>query len=646
MLNRRKFLESAAFFTSATASQMLLPAWARPGSANDLSGLRTLSGTEFHLRAGRTPISIDGRPGRAVTINGQAPAPLLRWREGDELTLHLTNGLDEDTSIHWHGLLLPPEMDGVPGVSFAGVKPGETFTYRFPVKQAGTYWYHSHSGLQEQAGHYGPIIIEPKDADPVAYDRDYVIVLSDWTFANPNRVFAKLKKNAESYNFQKRTLLDFFRDVDEDGLDAAFADRAMWGAMRMSPTDIADVTGEVYSYLVNGHGPGDNWTGLFNPGERVRLRVINASAMTIFNLRFPDLPMTVVQADGLNVQPVETDEIQIGVAETYDVIIHPHEDKAYTMMAESIDRSGYARATFAPRDGMSAPVPPLRERPTLTMRDMAMAGHGAHGGGHDMDMGGGAMKSDAAGGMSTDHEAMDHGNMDHENMDHGDMNHDAMAEPMQASSSAHDGHQMDGADEAGLQEHNHPRGAGVDMVADVPARRLDEPGLGLENTGHRVLTYSQLAALDMNPDMRAPEREMELHLTGNMHRYMWSFDGVKFSDVDGPIVFNEGERLRLTLVNDTMMSHPIHLHGMFFDVVTDPDSHFKPRKHTIVVKPGEKVSVDVTADAVGDWAFHCHLLYHMAAGMMRVVSVRPRAHDMNHDSHDMHEMHDRHGEQS
>ncbi|PQA85761.1 copper resistance system multicopper oxidase [Hyphococcus luteus] len=629
MFNRRKFLETAAFFTGSAATQTLLPAWARSGAANDMTGLKALSGTEFHLRAAHTPVSIDGRPGRAVAINGQLPAPLLRWREGDELTLHLTNSLDEDTSIHWHGILLPPEMDGVPGVSFPGVRPGETFTYRFPVKQAGTYWYHSHSGLQEQAGHYGPIVIEPKGADPVAYDRDYVIVLSDWTFANPDHVFAKLKKNSESYNFQKRTLVDFFRDVDEDGLDAAFSNRAMWGAMRMSPTDIADVTGETYTYLINGHGPGDNWTGLFNPGERVRLRIINASAMTIFNLRFPELPMTVVQADGLNVKPVETDEIQVGVAETYDVVIQPREDKAYTLMAESIDRSGYARATFAPREGMSAPVPPLRERPTLTMRDMAMAGHA----GHDMNMSGG-MKNDSDDGMS-----MDHGDMNHEGMDHGDMDHDGMAGDMS-------GHSMDAGGETALQEHNHPTGVGVDMVAEVPSRRLDEPGLGLENAGHRVLTYSQLAALDMNPDMRAPEREMELHLTGNMHRYMWSFDGRKFSEVDGPIVFNEGERLRLTLVNDTMMSHPIHLHGMFFDVVTDPSSHFKPRKHTIIVKPGEKVSVDVTADAVGDWAFHCHLLYHMAAGMMRVVSVHPRDAMMEHDNHDMHDMHKSHGERS
>lgn len=616
MLNRRTFLNNAAVFGGGAAAQFLLPAWARSGAANDLGGIASLSGSEFHLKAERSRTVIDGKGGRAITINGQLPAPLLRWREGDDLILHLTNGLDEDTSIHWHGILLPPEMDGVPGLSFPGVKPGETFTYRFPVKQAGTYWYHSHSGLQEQSGHYGPIIIEPKGADPIQYDREYVIVLSDWTFENPDRLFAKLKKHSESYNFQKRTLADFFRDAKKDSFGDALSERAMWGAMRMDPADIADVTGATYTYLINGHGPGDNWTGLFNPGERVRLRVINASAMTIFNLRLPELPMTVVQADGLNVQPVETDELQIGVAETYDVVIHPHEDKAYTLMAESIDRSGYARATLTPRMGMTAAVPPLRERPTLTMRDMAMAGHSEHGGGH------GASHEPAAAAQPKQS---------------GHQGHDAKSED-------HSGHDMTAmqtsTEMSGLQPHDHKTGIGVAGLAETPMNRLDHPGLGLENQPHRVLTYSQLRARDMNPDMRAPEREMELHLTGNMERYMWSFDGVKFSEVGAPIAFHEGERVRLTLVNDTMMTHPIHLHGMFFDVVVDDGSHFKPRKHTLLVKPGEKVSIDITADAVGDWAFHCHLLYHMMAGMMQVVSVKPRAHrdhhDMNHDGHDAH----------
>jgi len=605
MVTRRKFIENAAILGAGAAGQLVLPAWARTGALNTMSAL---TGPTFHLHAQRADIMIDGKRSPAVTINGQVPAPLLKWREGDEVTLHLMNGLDEDTSIHWHGILLPPGMDGVPGISFPGVKPGETFTYRFPVKQAGSYWYHSHSGLQEQIGHFGPIIIEPKNTDPIAYDREYVVVLSDWTFKKPERIFAKLKKHSESFNYQRRTLVDFFRDADDKGFDNALDERAMWGAMRMDPTDIADVTGAAYTYLVNGHGPGDNWTGLFSPGERVRLRIINASAMTIFNLRIPDLPMSVVQADGQNVKPVETDELQIGVAETYDVIVTPRADKAYTLMAETIDRSGYARATLAPREGMSAIVPPLRERPTLTMRDMGMD-HGA------MNMAGMDMGGDDMAGM-------DHAAMGHDDMTHAGHDTAAPSTPIKTS-------------------------VGVDMVATAPAARLNEPGLGLGDVDHRVLTYSQLRALDMNPDMRAPEREMEIHLTGNMHRYMWSFDGKKFSEVDAPIEFHEGERLRLTLVNDTMMSHPIHLHGMFFDVVVDDNTHFKPRKHTILVKPGEKVSLDITADAVGDWAFHCHLLYHMMAGMMQVVSVKPKSgrmpmmqkdeemHEGHHGGHEM-----------
>ena len=614
-MDRRIFLKNAALFGAGLSAPSLTPAWARTGEAFDIQGLRPLSGTEFHLKAQYGRSLFDGRKGKTVTINGHLPAPLLRWREGDEVTLHLSNDLDEDTSIHWHGILLPPEMDGVPGVSFSGVKSGETFTYRFPIKQAGTYWYHSHSGFQEQSGLYGPIIIEPKDADPVKYDREYIIVLSDYTFEKPEKLFAKLKKNPEANNFQKRTLFDFFRDASDEGLEAAFNERAMWGEMRMSPTDIADVTGASYTYLVNGHAPGDNWTGLFNPGELVRLRIINASAMTIFNLRIPNLPMTVVQADGLNVQPVATDEFQIGVAETYDVVIKP-DDKAYTLMAETIDRSGYARATLAPRAGMTAPVPALRERPLLTMGDMAMAGHASH-----------------APVQSTANDASTHAN-------HGAHEQHKMKE---ASAEPHRGHENDSVMAMGstkLSPHPHPDGFSVDMVAENPSNRLDDPGIGLRNFDHRVLTYADLKSLEMNPDMRSPDRELELHLTGNMHRYMWSFDGKKFSEVEGPIVFHEGERLRVTLVNDTMMSHPIHLHGMFFDVVTESDSHFKPRKHTIIVKPGEKLSFDVTADAVGDWAFHCHLLYHMMAGMMQVVSVRPHGaatHEMEREHHQHHD---------
>lgn len=563
-----------------------LPAWAQSasdahsphGTAANLKGLETLTGKTYDLVIDRAAASVDGKEGHAIAINGQVPGPLLRWREGDDIELRVTNRLDEDTSIHWHGILLPFQMDGVPGVTFPGIKPGETFTYRFTVKQSGTYWYHSHSGLQEQSGHYGPIVIDPSGPDPVAFDREYVLVLSDWTFMHPHRVFQQLKKSSDSFNFQKRTVGTFFKDVNEKGLAATLSDRLMWGKMRMSPADIADVTASTYTYLVNGHGPEDNWTALFEPGQKVRLRLINASAMTIFDVRIPGLPMTVVQADGQNVQPVDTGELQIGVAETYDIIVQPsadQADQAFTLMCESIDRSGYARATLAPRPGMSAPIPPRRPRPTLTMKDMGMA--------HDM-----------AGMSGMDHSKMDHSTMDHSGKAGGEMK---------------------------MQMHAHESGVGVQSQAMMTTNRLGEPGLGLEDTPHLALSYTDLISLEVNPDLRAPARELEIHLTGNMQRFMWSFDGKKFSDIVEPIRFKKDERLRLTMVNDTMMMHPIHLHGMFFEIVNGQERN-KPRKHTILVKPADKVSVDITADAVGDWAFHCHLLYHMHAGMMQVVSVR------------------------
>ena len=600
----------------------LLPAWAKSASAGN-TGIFELAGNSFDLTVGHSAVEIGKRRGHAITVNGTVPGPLLRFREGEKLTLRVKNMLDEDTSIHWHGLLVPFYMDGVPGVSFPGIKPGETFTYEYAVPQYGTYWYHSHSGLQEQAGHYGPIIIDPASADPVTSDREYVLVLSDWSFEHPHKVFARVKKDMEVYNFQQRTIGDFVSDVGKNGLGATLEDRAMWGQMRMSPTDISDVTAAAYTYLINGHATADNWTGIFNPGERVRLRIINASAMTIFNFRIPGLPMTVVAADGLNVRPVETDEFQIGVAETYDVIVEPKRARAFPIVAESIDRSGQVVATFAPEPDMRATAPLLRDRPTLTHKDMGMAAMAGmnHGG---MDHGAMASGSKAAGPNvqgSMDHAAMGHGTSADTN--DGAVKPDMASMPGMSedksgmSSMSHD---MSGG---AMQEHNHKTDAGVDNVAMAPTNRLDEPGLGLEDVPHRALRYSQLRSLDPNPDTRAPEREMEIHLTGNMERYMWSFDGVKFSAVEKPIIFHEGERLRVTLVNDTMMTHPIHLHGMFFDLVVDEGDH-KPRKHTVNVKPGDKLSFDVSAEHVGDWAFHCHLLFHMHAGMMQVVSLLPR----------------------
>ncbi|MDK2762140.1 MAG: copper resistance system multicopper oxidase [Sphingopyxis sp.] len=555
MIDRRGLL----FAGGAAALVPWLPAWAQPVS----SGLPTVSGTDIHLKIAHRMLTVDGKASHAIGINGTIPGPLVRLKEGTNARIHVTNGLtDEDSSIHWHGLLLPFHMDGVPGISFPGIAPGRTFTYEFPVRQSGTYWYHSHSGLQEQMGHYGPLVIDPAGADPVAYDREHVIVLSDHSALHPHVIFKKLKQMGGYFNYRKQTLASLL-----SGKDQPLKDRARWGAMRMDPTDISDVTGATYTYLVNGMGPEDNWTGLFRPGEKVRLRIINASAMTTFNIRIPGLRMTVVQADGLNVRPVDVGEFQIAVAETYDVVVAP-DDRAYTLVAESSDRSGLGRATLAPRAGMTAPVPALRERPLATMKDMGMGGMG---------------------GM--DHGAMGGGS--------GDMKHDMR--DMSAAPTVKDT-------------------PTVQSISPMPVDRSGDPGQGLEDVPD-VLTYQHLIALDRNPDTRVPSRQMQIHLTGNMERYMWAFDGVKMNEVTAPIPFTLGERVRVTLVNDTMMTHPIHLHGHFFELVTGKGDH-APRKHTVNVQPGGKLTFDLTADAPGDWAFHCHLLYHMHAGMMQVVTVR------------------------
>ena len=598
MFNRRRFLQytAAGMATGAVA----VPAWARSASEGNF-GIPMLQGSRFDLTVGKFPVRINGRATQATGVNGSVPGPLLRFREGDEITLNVSNTLDVDTSIHWHGLLVPFQMDGVPGVSFPGIQPGETFRYEFAVPQNGTYWYHSHSGLQEQSGHYGPIIIDPKGTDPVAYDREYVLVLGDWTYGTPERLFAKLKKHSDSQNFQQRTVGDFLQDASAEGLGKALDDRAMWGAMRMSPRDIADVGAPTYTYLINGRSTADNFNMVFDPGERVRLRIINGSAMTLFNVRMPGLPMTIVQADGQHVEPLEVDEFQMGVAETYDVIVTPQAAEAFAFVAESIDRSGQAVATLGPRPGMRADAPQLRAVPTLSMKDMGMD-HGAMGHG-SMEMGAEVPA------------AMDHSTMDHSKMDHAAMGH-VMPDP-----------QGPAVQMVSMEAHIE-KGPGVANIAAMPMSRLDEPGIGLNDVGHRTLAYSQLRSLEANPDTRAPGREIVIHLTSNMERYMWSFDGVKFSEVTEAIRFHEGERVRLTLINDTMMPHPIHLHGMFFDLVIPgaETSGRLPRKHTVIVKPADKVSVDITAEHVGDWAFHCHLLYHMAAGMMQVVSILPVDH--------------------
>ncbi|MGP1283292.1 MAG: copper resistance system multicopper oxidase [Parasphingopyxis sp.] len=573
-ITRRDALNGALAVGGGLAINALLPGWAHAQSHAHHAPMAAtspgvLSGERIALSIGETPFTVGGRTGHAITVNGTLPAPLIRLREGQDVRIDVTNHLDEDSSIHWHGILLPFQMDGVPGISFPGIRPHETFTYEFPIRQAGTYWYHSHSGLQEAMGHYGPIVIDPEHHDPVAYDREHIIVLSDWSFMHPHMIMTRLKQSPDYFNRQQNTLFD--------GREMTMEQRAMWGGMRMMPSDIADVTGATYTYLVNGHGPVENWTGLFTPGERVRLRIINASAMSIMNVRIPGLPMTVVNADGENVRPVTVDEFQIGVAETYDVIVNPTEDRAYTIVSESIDRSGMGRATLAPRPGMAAEVPPLRERPTLTMRDMGM------------------------GGMAMAGDGVDHAAMGHDMGDSGAMDH-----------SMRDGSLAPTVD----------INPGVDMIAPMPADRTGDRGLGLDDVPHRVLVYTDLEALAPNPDPRRPSRELQIHLTGNMERYMWSFDGRRFSEQVEPIRFARDERVRVKLVNDTMMTHPIHLHGFFFELVNGrPGRH--PRKHTVNVLPGGFVQFDLTADAPGDWAFHCHLMMHMHAGMFNVVTVRP-----------------------
>ena len=573
-LDRRQLLRGAALTGGGLALAPLFPAWAQPISRGIVTALPTVSGEDITLRIAHQMMTIDGRNSHAIGINGTVPGPLIRLREGQNVRLHVQNDLDEDSSIHWHGLLLPFQFDGVPGVSFPGIKPRSTFVYEFPIKQAGTYWYHSHSGLQEQMGLYGPIVIDPAGNEPARSDREHVIVLSDHSPLHPHAIFKKLKQQAGYFNHQQQTLAGLLK-----GRDQPQSERAMWGAMRMDPTDISDVTGSTYSYLVNGYGPQDNWTALFRLGERVRLRVINASAMSTFNFRIPGLTMTVVQADGVAVRPVAVDEFQIAVAETYDVIVTPTTDEAFTIVGEAVDRSGMARATLAPREGMVAAVPALRKRPVASMKDMGM------------DMG--AMNT-----MAPSDDTM--AGMDHAAMGH-DMGSMKMRDP-------------DNAPQVKM-------GPGVQTIAPMAMDRTSDPGQGLENVGHKVLTYRDLMAAERNPDIRAPSREMDIHLTANMERYMWSFDGVKFSDAKQPIAFTLGERVRVNLVNDTMMAHPIHLHGHYFELVTGHGDH-APRKHTGNVQPGGKVTFDLTADAEGDWAFHCHMLYHMHAGMMRIVSVR------------------------
>lgn len=566
--DRRRLLRGLTFGTAALG---LRPAWALASPDQPT----VLAGSHFDLQLARSPVNVTGRTVPAFTVNGLLPGPVLRWREGDSVQIRVRNHLDEASSIHWHGLLLPANMDGVPGISFDGIAPGEDYLYRFKLRQSGTYWYHSHSSLQEQAGLLGPIIIDPIGPDPLACERDYVVLLSDWTDLAPKRLFARMKKRSDYDNLHQRTLVDFLRDARRDGLRATVDDRLAWGAMRMSPTDLADVNGNTYTYLANGHTAAQNWTALFAPGEQVRLRFINGAAMTFFDVRIPGLNLTVVAADGQPVEPVTIEEFRIAPAETYDVIVQPTDADAYTVFAQAMDRSGYTRITLAPRLGMQASIPPLDPRPLLSMADM---GHG-----------GMAMPMAASG----DDTAM----MDMPGMDHG-MHHAGAMQTHPAS-------------ETGNPD--------VDMQTMAPTPRLDDPGVGLRDNGRRVLRHADLHSLHPPQDDREPSRTIELHLTGNMERFTWGFDGIRFADAE-PIRLRYGERVRLVLVNDTMMEHPIHLHGMWSDV-EDADGGFLVRKHTVAVPPGSRRSLRVTADALGRWAFHCHMLLHMEGGMMREVRV-------------------------
>jgi FtsP/CotA-like multicopper oxidase with cupredoxin domain len=560
LVTRRRLLAGAG----AASAFAALPAWAQGHSMHKMRGgapirvgFDEVSGAVIDLAVGHGPRVVQGRKGHGVAVNGSVPGPLVRMKEGTNVRLNVTNHLTEDTSIHWHGLLVPFHMDGVPGISFPGIKPGQTFTYEFPVRQAGTYWYHSHSGLQEQQGHYGPLIIDPAGDEPTEYDRDYILLLSEFTPLHPHKIMDRLRKGEGYFNYQQTSWADDYPLTAED--------RRMWAQMRMPATDIADVTGSTYTYLANGRGPKEGLEYLFNPGERVRLRVINGSAMTFFNLRIPGLPLTVIAADGQNVKPVEVDEFQIGTAETYDVIIEPGAAEAYTIVAESMDRSGMALATLASRPGARAPIPPPRKPPLLDMGDMGM-NHGDMGGSHSMA------------GMKM---------------------RDTLLLPPDVKT-----------------------GPGIDMVSMAPVDKLGDPGLGLRDVDHRVLNYRMLSALEPNRDTRTPSRLLELHLTGNMERYMWSFDGRMYSAVsDVPIRFAWNERVRVKLVNNTMMAHPIHLHGMFFELVNGENAAHQPRKNVVIVQPGASAQFDLTANGPGDWAFHCHLLYHMHGGMMQTVTV-------------------------
>ena len=592
-VSRRHFVLGASSVLALSALPFSRQTYASPLRAPNSPTV--LKGNHFDLQIGSQKVNFTGAERIATTVNGILPGPILRWKEGERITLRVTNNLKEDSSIHWHGIILPSTMDGSPGFDFAGIKPGETYEYQFDVKQNGTYWYHSHSGFQEQTGLLGSIIIEPKDPDPVAYDREMVVVLSDWTDEAPEKVYAKLKKMSHYYNFRERTAGDTWSDIKTKGIAKTWSERKMWNQMRMNQTDISDVTGYTYTYLMNGATPDHGWLGLFKPGEKLRLRIINGAAMSIFDVRIPGLKMTVVAADGQNIQPIVVDEFRIAVAETYDVIVEPEADRAYTLFAQSNDRTGYARGTLTTNPALQAVVPAMDPAPLLGHSEMGMGMSGMDHSGHDM----GSM------GMS----GMDHSGHDMNKTQSTKENSTPLAKAGFGSNFDSKGEPVHVKTEFGPH---------VDSRSMMPQSGLADPGIGLRDNGRRVLTYADLRGLHPTRDKREPTREIELHLTGNMRRYMWSINGINFMGAE-PLQLVYGERVRFIIVNDTMMTHPFHLHGMWSELETgDPD--YIPRKHTIIVQPGARISYLVTADARGRWAYHCHLLYHML-GMMRMVKV-------------------------
>ncbi|MFB0380255.1 copper resistance system multicopper oxidase [Xanthomonas euvesicatoria] len=577
-LSRRRFVQGLALGGVAAASGL----WRYDARAAAQATTPVLRGSSQSLQIGRLPVNFTGHTRSAITVNQSLPAPTLRWREGDTVGVRVRNALaDQATSVHWHGLLLPANMDGVPGMSFDGIAPGQEYHYRFTLRQSGTYWYHSHSMFQEQSGLYGAIVIDPLTPPPYRHDREHVVLLSDWTDLDPAALFRRLKQMPSHDNYAQRTVVDFLRDARDDGLRATLADRGMWGRMRMIPTDLSDVNANTYTYLLNGVAPAGNWTGLFKPGEKVLLRFINGSSMTYFDIRIPGLRMTVVAADGQYVHPVSVDELRIAAAETFDVIVEPLGQDAFTLFAQDMGRTGFACGTLAVQHGLQAPIPALDRRAILTMQDMGH-GDGMH---HALPAMHGAPGMLAAHGTHTMH------------------SHD--------DAQAHDKAPHHPASETG-----NPL---IDMRSNATAPRLDDPGVGLRDNGRRVLCYADLHSVFEDPDGREPGRDIELHLTGHMEKFAWSFDGIAFASAQ-PLRLQYGERLRIVLVNDTMMQHPIHLHGMWSDL-EDAHGNFQVRKHTIDMPPGTRRTYRVRADALGRWAYHCHLLYHMEAGMMREVRV-------------------------